>query len=83
MAKYRLTPAAKNDLLEIWEYTIKAWGSKKAKQYLFDIETKLEMFLEANGCLIYGEILNAHAFISLMRDKAKKGEFIAIINEAE
>lgn len=43
MVKYRLTPAAKDDLLEIWKYTIKAWGSKKAKQYLFDIETKLEL----------------------------------------
>ncbi|MFK5926718.1 MAG: type II toxin-antitoxin system RelE/ParE family toxin [Desulfuromusa sp.] len=43
MVKYRLTPAAKNDLLEIWQYTIKAWGHKRAKQYLFDIETKLEL----------------------------------------
>jgi|LGOV01.1.fsa_nt_gb toxin ParE1/3/4 len=43
MNKYRLTPAAKNDLLEIWQYTIKAWGNKKAKQYLLNIETKLEL----------------------------------------
>ena len=43
MVNYRLTPAAKDDLVGIWEYTIKAWGSKKAKQYLFDIEAKLEL----------------------------------------
>jgi len=47
MAKYRLTPAAKKDLLDVWNYTLKVWGSKKAKQDLFDIEEKLEL-LAAN-----------------------------------
>jgi toxin ParE1/3/4 len=47
MPDYRLTPAAKSDLLEIWNYTIKIWGEKQAEKYLLDIEVKLEQ-LAAN-----------------------------------
>ncbi len=47
MSNYRLTPAAKSDLLEIWNYTVKTWGEKQAEKYLWDIETKLEQ-LAAN-----------------------------------
>ena len=42
MPNYRLTPAAKSDLLEIWNYTVETWGEKQAEKYLLDIETKLE-----------------------------------------
>ena len=34
MPDYRLTPAAKYDLLEIWNYTKKNWGKKQAEKYL-------------------------------------------------
>ena len=47
MPDYRLTPAAKSDLLEIWNYTIEKWGEKQAEKYLLDIEKKLEQ-LAAN-----------------------------------
>ncbi len=47
MVDYRLTPAAKSDLLEIWNYTVEHWGEKKAENYLLDIEIKLEQ-LAAN-----------------------------------
>jgi len=47
MPDYRLTPAAKSDLLETWNYTIENWGEKQAEKYLLDIETKLEQ-LAAN-----------------------------------
>lgn len=30
MIKYRLTPAAKEDLLKIWNYTVEVWGKNKA-----------------------------------------------------
>ena len=42
MSEYRLTPAAKSDLIEIWNYTIEVWGEKQAEKYLLDIKTKLE-----------------------------------------
>lgn len=42
MPNYRLTPAAKSDLLGIWNYTIEIWGEKQAEKYLLDIELKLE-----------------------------------------
>lgn len=42
MPDYRLTPAAKSDLLEIWNYTAEIWGEKQAEKYLLDIEVKLE-----------------------------------------
>ena len=42
MPDYRLTPAAKSDLLEIWNYTIEIWGEKQAGKYLLAIESRLE-----------------------------------------
>jgi len=50
MPDYRLTPAAKSDLLKIWNYTMKSWGEKQAEKYLLDIENKLER-LAANSKL--------------------------------
>lgn len=47
MPEYRLTPAAKSDLIDIWNYTVEIWGEKQAERYLLDIETKLEL-LAAN-----------------------------------
>ncbi len=47
MHKYRLTPSAKSDLIEIWNYTVETWGAKKAEKYLQDIEDKLNQ-LAAN-----------------------------------
>ena len=47
MPEYRLTPAAKSDLIDIWNYTVETWGEKQAERYLLDIETKLEL-LAAN-----------------------------------
>ncbi|MEA3348839.1 MAG: type II toxin-antitoxin system RelE/ParE family toxin [Pseudomonadota bacterium] len=42
MPDYRLTPAAKSDLLDIWNYTTATWGEKRAKNYLLNIEAKFE-----------------------------------------
>jgi len=47
MHRYRLTPAAKYDLIEIWNYTIETWGKNQAEKYLRDIEDKLNQ-LAAN-----------------------------------
>ncbi len=41
MHKYRLTPAAKADLIKIWNYTVENWGANQAEKYLQDIEDKL------------------------------------------
>jgi toxin ParE1/3/4 len=48
MPDYRLTPAAKSDLIEIWNYTVETWGKKQAEKYLKEIEAKLEQ-LAANS----------------------------------
>ena len=47
MPNYRLTPAAKSDLLGIWNYTVKTWGKNQTEKYLLNIEAKLEQ-LSAN-----------------------------------
>jgi len=47
MHNYRLTPSAKSDLIEIWNYTVEIWGEKQAEKYLQDIEDKLNQ-LPAN-----------------------------------
>ena len=44
MPKYRLTPAAKSDLIEI--YTVGTWREKQAEKYLQDIEDKLNQLAE-------------------------------------
>jgi toxin ParE1/3/4 len=47
MHRYRLTPSAKSDLIEIWNYTVESWGKKQAEKYLQDVEDKLNQ-LAAN-----------------------------------
>jgi len=47
MHKYRLTPSAKTDLIEIWNYTVEIWGDSQAERYLQEIEDKLDQ-LAAN-----------------------------------
>lgn len=37
---YKLTPAAKNDLKEIWQYTIETWGEQQAETYVLQLEKK-------------------------------------------
>jgi toxin ParE1/3/4 len=46
MPKYRLTPAAKSDLIEIWNYTVDTWGEKQTEKYLQDMEDKLNQLAE-------------------------------------
>jgi toxin ParE1/3/4 len=41
MPNYRLTPAAKSDLLGIWNYTVETWGENQAEKYLLDIDKNL------------------------------------------
>jgi toxin ParE1/3/4 len=47
MRKYRLTPTAKSDFVEIWNYSVETWGEKQAEKYLQDIEDTLNQ-LAAN-----------------------------------
>ena len=46
MPNYRLTPVAKSDLLEIWNYTVETCGVKQAEKYLVNIEIKLEQLAD-------------------------------------
>ncbi len=41
MAKFKLTPLAKTDLIDIWNYTDNTWGTNQADQYLKTIEQHL------------------------------------------
>ena len=49
MYKVRLTPAAKEQLKEIWHYSFDVWGEEKADAYLMDIKEKLRMLAENPG----------------------------------
>ena len=49
MANYRLTPAAKSDLLEIWNYTFNIWGENQAEKYLLGIEKILDQLADNSG----------------------------------
>lgn len=40
--KYRLTPAAKEDIREIWFYSVDTWGEKRAEAYISHLESQFE-----------------------------------------
>lgn len=42
MAKIWFSPAAKNDIDRIWEYTAQNWGEAQAVRYIRDIQTVCE-----------------------------------------
>ena len=39
---YRLTPAARQDLEQIWTYSARTWGAEQADQYLDALERSLD-----------------------------------------
>jgi len=41
MVDYLLTPAAKSDLKDIWNYTVQSFGLNQAERYMLKIENKL------------------------------------------
>jgi toxin ParE1/3/4 len=41
MAEIRLTPAARNQLMDIWHYSTETWGEEKARDYLMAIDETL------------------------------------------
>lgn len=42
MYQYRLSPAAQQDLAEIWDYSCEGWGVDQAEDYLRTFERALE-----------------------------------------
>lgn len=38
MEEYKLLPEAEKDLENIWQYTVKEWGTDQAIQYIDDID---------------------------------------------
>jgi toxin ParE1/3/4 len=40
--KYKLTPAAREHLKDIWDYSVEQWGSPRTEKYLLEIQTVLE-----------------------------------------
>lgn len=47
MTSYRLSPAAEQDLEEIWSYTARTWSPQQAEAYFADLLQGLDM-LAAN-----------------------------------
>jgi toxin ParE1/3/4 len=45
LTTYRLTPAAQNDLVDIWLYTAQQWSAKQADRYPDILEDTLERLL--------------------------------------
>jgi len=43
---YKLTTAAKNDLKEIWQYTVEKWGEKQAENYIYQLEKKFKELIK-------------------------------------
>ncbi len=44
--KYKLTPAARNDIKQIWHYSVETWGEKQATVYMTQLETRFDELAE-------------------------------------
>lgn len=42
MSRYLLSPAARADLEQIWDYTLERWGAQQAEDYLRDLVAGIE-----------------------------------------
>jgi len=47
--KYNLTIQAKDDIKEIWNYTVDHWGEEQAEKYCEQLEDRFEWLAE-NPC---------------------------------
>ena len=45
-AGYLLSPAAQNDLDDIWDYTVNVWGVAQAEEYILSIRDACEALTE-------------------------------------
>ncbi len=46
MIEIKIQPAAEQDLIEIWLYTLKQWGEKQADQYLDELDSGIQTIAE-------------------------------------
>jgi len=49
MQKYVLSPAAKSDLDEIWDFSAGQWGLAQAERYTNDIERSIKLIADMPG----------------------------------
>lgn len=49
MSEYRLRPAAIADLDEIWEYTVRLWGTTQAERYLEGLRDAFDVLADQPG----------------------------------
>ena len=47
MATYRLRPAARDDLEEIWDYTLREWSVEQALNYTDELEASIDLICES------------------------------------
>lgn len=47
MATYRLRPTARDDLEEIWDYTLHEWSVEQALTYTDELEATIELICES------------------------------------
>lgn len=46
MSRYALSPAAREDLEQIWDYTYERWGDEQAEEYVREIQRAIERVLD-------------------------------------
>ena len=49
MAGYVLTPLARADLQDIWNYTVERWSREQAERYMREIEGTVALLVSAPG----------------------------------
>ncbi len=89
MTDYFLHPEARNDLEEIWLYSLKNWGIAQADKYITELETRFKWLAQKplygkkrndieSGCFSY--LQGSH--IIFYRQKDKKIEIARILHQS-
>lgn len=47
MARYRFRPAARDDLEDIWDYTLREWSVEQAISYTDELEIAIELICDS------------------------------------
>jgi len=87
--RYRLTPEADQDLVDIWQYTYETWGIKQANRYLDQMEKRFFDLANQPGLgkkcdkirQGYRYFHSGHHLIFYRQNKKKQIEIVRVLHE--
>ncbi|NEP57747.1 MAG: type II toxin-antitoxin system RelE/ParE family toxin [Symploca sp. SIO2G7] len=89
MASFILSPAAEQDLLDIWEYTYETWGIEQADYYLDQLEVACQNIAAGTAFYkswqeIHPDLISVHCqhhYLFALYNQTDKPLIIAVMHE--